>query len=176
MTTNLLFIKHINNLCYKARERERDRDRDRDRERERERAFPRKRKFLSQEQTKGLSVPYIISTFKYCPLMWMFCGKTDNKSISKIHKRNLQLIYDMEDATLQDLLERDYLQIIYEDNIHTLLAEVYKSIYYISPPITWILADTAGTQALCFKESLVWNKIPNKVFFNENKIFLENQN
>ena len=106
--------------------------------------------------------------------MWMFCGKTDNKSISKIHKRNLQLIYDMEDATLQDLLERDYLQIIYEDNIHTLLAEVYKSIYYISPPITWILSDTAGTQALCFKESLVWNKIPNKVFFNENKIFLEN--
>ena len=61
--------------------------------------------------------------------MWMFCGKTDNKSINKIHKCNLQLIYDMEDATLQDLLERDYLQSIYEDNIHTLLADVCKSIY-----------------------------------------------
>ena len=70
-----------------------------------------------------------MSTFKHCPLMWMFCGKTDNKSINKIHKCNLQLIYDMEDATLQDLLERDYLQSIYEDNIHTLLADVCKSIY-----------------------------------------------
>ena len=42
----------------------------------------------------------------------------------------------MKDATLQDLLERDYLQIIYEDNIHTLLAEIYKSIYYISVLMT----------------------------------------
>ena len=45
-----------------------------------------------------------MSTFKYCPLIWMFCGKTENKSIYKIH--SLRLIYDTEDATFKDLLKR----------------------------------------------------------------------
>ena len=47
-----------------------------------------------------------MSTFKYCPLIWMFCGKTQGKFINKIHKRTLRLIYDMEDTSLEDLLER----------------------------------------------------------------------
>ena len=42
-----------------------------------------------------------MSTFKYCPLLWMFCGKTENKSIKKIHKRTFRLIYDTKDATLK---------------------------------------------------------------------------
>ena len=82
------------------------------------------RKFLSQEQTKRLSEAYIMFTFKYCPLIWMFGGKTKNKSITKIHKRTLRLIYDTEDGT-----------IIHEDNIQTLLAVIYKSIHYISSTI-----------------------------------------
>ena len=43
-----------------------------------------------------------MSTFKYCPLIWVFCAKTENKSINKIHKRTLRLIYDTEDATFED--------------------------------------------------------------------------
>ena len=123
-----------------------------------------------------------MSTFKYCPLIWMFCGKTENKSIYKIH--SLRLIYDTEDATFKDLLKRGKSRTIHEDNMHTLLVEIYKSIHYISPPIMWNffnlqrkrynlrgsyllkLPDTStsryDTQALCFKESLLWNKIPNK--------------
>ena len=47
-----------------------------------------------------------MSTFKYCPLIRMFCGKTQGKFINKIHKRTLRLIYDMEDTSFEDLLER----------------------------------------------------------------------
>ena len=51
------------------------------------RALTKIRKFLSQEQTKHLSSKvYIMSTSKYCPLIWMFCGKTENKTIKKIHR------------------------------------------------------------------------------------------
>ena len=32
---------------------------------------------------KTSSGTYIMSTFKYCLLIWMFCGKTENKSINK---------------------------------------------------------------------------------------------
>ena len=68
-------------------------------------------------------------TFKYCPQIWVFCGKTENKSINKIHKYILRLIYDTEDATFEDLLERGKLQTIHEDDLHKLLDEIYKSIH-----------------------------------------------
>ena len=59
----------------------------------------------------------------------MFCGKIENKSINKIHKRTFRLIYDTEDATFEDLLERDKSRTIHEDNLRKLLVEVYKSIH-----------------------------------------------
>ena len=71
----------------------------------------------------------------------MFCGKSENKSINKIHKRTLQLIYDTEDTTVEDLLERDNSRSIHEDNMHTLLVGIYKSIYYINPLIMWNSLD-----------------------------------
>ena len=71
----------------------------------------------------------------------MFFGKSENKSINKIYKRTLRLIYDTEDATVEDLLERDNSRSVHEDNIHTLLVGIYKSIYYINPLIMWNSLD-----------------------------------
>ena len=70
-----------------------------------------------------------MSTFKYCPLVWVFCDKIENKSINRIHKRTLQLIYDEEDANFEYLLERDKSQTIHENNLQKLLLEIYKSIH-----------------------------------------------
>ena len=50
----------------------------------------------------------------------MFCGKTQGKFINKIHKRTLRLIYDMEDTSFEDLLERGNSWTVHEDNIHTI--------------------------------------------------------
>ena len=68
-------------------------------------------------------------TFKYCPLIWVFCGKIEIKSIDKIHKCTLQLIYDEEDANFEYILERDKLQTIHENNLQKLLVKIYKSIH-----------------------------------------------
>ena len=65
----LTLTKHINNLCNTASKRLR--------------AWTRTRKFLSQEQTKRLSEACIMFTFKYCSLIWMFCGKTRTNSLTK---------------------------------------------------------------------------------------------
>ena len=78
-----------------------------------------------------------MSTFKYCPLIWVFCAKTENKFINKIHKRTLRLIYDTEDATFEDLLERGKSRTIHDGDLHKLLDEIYKSIHQISSPIMW---------------------------------------
>ena len=93
------------------------------------------RRYLSTEQTKYLSEAYIISAFKYCPLIWMFCNKTSNNQIDKIHKRSLRLVYEMQDANFEDLLLKDDSWNIHESKIHTLVIEIYKSINNLSPPI-----------------------------------------
>ena len=41
----------------------------------------------------------------------------------------------MEDANFEDLLTKDRSWTIHENNIHTLLTEIYKSPNHISPPI-----------------------------------------
>ena len=68
-------------------------------------------------------------------MIWMFCNKTSNNQINKIHKRSLRLIYEMQDANFEDLLLKDNSWSVHESNIHTLLIEIYKSINNLSPPI-----------------------------------------
>ena len=50
--------------------------------------------------------------------------------MNKIHKRSLLVIYEIE-----DLLIKDSFWTIHENNIHTLLMEIYKSLNHIRPPI-----------------------------------------
>ena len=47
-----------------------------------------------------------MSAFKYCPLILVIFGKTEKKSINKIYKHTLRLIYISEDTTFEDILER----------------------------------------------------------------------
>ena len=76
-----------------------------------------------------------MSTFIYCPLTSIYCSKTANNLINKIHKHSLRVIYEREDANFEDLLIKDSSQTIHENNIHTLLIEIYKSLNRISPSI-----------------------------------------
>ena len=114
----LSLTKHIENLCSTASNRLR--------------ALARIRKFISFEQAKRLSEAYIMSTFTYCPLIWMYCSKTTNNFINKIHKRSLCVVYEMEDGNFEDLLIKDSSWTIHENNIHTLLIEIYKSLNHTS--------------------------------------------
>ena len=117
----LTSTKHFANICSLANNRLR--------------ALTRIRRFLSTEQAKYLSEAYIISAFKYCPLIWMFCNKTSNNQINQIHKRTLRLVYEMEDVNFEDLLLKGNSWNVHENNIHTLLIEIYQSINNLSPPI-----------------------------------------
>ena len=140
----LTFTKHIANICSLANNRLR--------------ALTRIRRYLSKEQTKYLSEAYIISAFKYCPLIWMFCNKTSNNQINKIHKRSLRLVYEMQDANFEDLLLKDNSWSVHESNIHTLLIEIYKSINNLSPPIMKDFFDLKNTRYDL--RSKQWLKLP----------------
>ena len=119
-----------------------------------------------------------MSAFKYCPFIWMFCNKTSNHQINKIHKRTLRLVYYMQDANFEDVLLKDNSWNVHESNIDTLLIEICKSIMkdFFDSKNTWYdlrskqllkLPETStsryGTKAICFKASLIWNTDPNKI-------------
>ena len=117
----LSFTSHIENLCSTAHNRLR--------------ALARILKFIYFEQAKRLSEAYLMSTFTYCPLIWMYCSKAAKNLINKIHKHSLRVIYEMEDANFEDLLIKDSCWSIHENNTHTFLIEIYKSLNHISLPI-----------------------------------------
>ena len=123
-----------------------------------------------------------MSTLTCCPLIWMSCSQTAKNLINKIHKRSLRVIYEMEEASFEDLLINDSSWTIHENNIHTSLIEIFKSLNHISPPIMQFFdlnitsynlrnknllrlpkANTSQycTDALCFEESIIWNTVPN---------------
>ena len=77
----LSFTTHIENLCRTASNRLR--------------ALARIHKVTTFQQAKLLSEVCFMSTFAYGPLIWMYCGKTANYLINKIHKRSLSVIYEM---------------------------------------------------------------------------------
>ena len=90
----------------------------------------------------------------------------------------------MEDANFEDLLIKDSSWTIHENNIHTLLIEIFRSLNHTSPPIMQEFFDLQvysyslrnknilrlpktnasryGTEALCFKGSIIWSTVPNQ--------------
>ena len=64
---NLNFKIHIENICCKANNKIK--------------ALFRIRSLLTLEQVKLLAEAYILSNFRYCPLVWIFCGKYRNNLI-----------------------------------------------------------------------------------------------
>ena len=89
----LSFNTHIENLCTTASSHLP--------------TLARTRKFLYFEEAKCLSEAYIISTFRCCPLTWMFCSKAANNLINKTHKRSLRVVYETEDENSEDLSIKD---------------------------------------------------------------------
>ena len=87
------FTKHIANICSLANYTLR--------------SLTRIKRFISTEQTKYLSEAYIMSVFKYCPLIRMFCNKNSNNQINKRHKRTLCLVCETQDVNFKDLLLKD---------------------------------------------------------------------
>ena len=74
--------------------------------------------------TKSTTFRYIMkSQFSYCPLVWMFCSRTFNNAINKIHERALRITTENNtDSFVEQLLK-------YQDatnhhkNIHILMTK-----------------------------------------------------
>ena len=66
------------------------------------------------------------SQFNYCPLAWMFHSRSLNNKINRLHERCLRVIYNDKSSSFKELLERDNSISIHEQNVRTLVIEMFK--------------------------------------------------
>ena len=76
----LNFNEHVSNLCKKASNKLH--------------ALDRVSHYMSTDKKRLIMKAFIESQFGYCPLVWMFCSRTMNARINRIHVRALRIVYN----------------------------------------------------------------------------------
>ena len=117
----LNFNDHVKHICSKANARVK--------------ALYRLRSILSLQQKLVLFNSFLLSSFNYCPIIWMFYGKTSNDTINSAHKRALRALYNDFTSNYRELLNRGNRFMIHEENKRRLLIEVFKCIKGENPPL-----------------------------------------
>ena len=64
----------------------------------------------------------------------MFCFRQSNDFINKVHEGALELIYQ-DNCNFEVLLEKQHNFSIHHRNLQVLMAEIYKLVNVIAPPI-----------------------------------------
>ena len=113
----------------------------------------------------------------------MFCSRTANKRIDKLHERALKLVYDDYETSFSNLFAIDGSFIVHQTNIETLLLEIYKIKHNLSesclkdlfsvvngnynlrsqsnfgvPDIKTVFYDA---NSIRYFGSVIWNSLPN---------------
>ena len=168
----LKFDVHINKICASAHKKIN--------------CLYRLRKYINIKQCITLSNAYILSSFNYCPLIWMFCNRTLGNLIDRVQRRCFRAIYNYSDDTpLHELFQKHEHVSIHTKHIRMLMTEIFKSIHSINPgfmkevfiekSLHYTLRQTSlltlprtkttrfGANSVHFKGCLLWNNLPSDV-------------
>ena len=166
----LKFDDHITKICRKANSKLS--------------ALSRLARYLSMEQKKLLYMSFIEAQFKYCPITLMFCSRSCNNKISKLHERALRLVYDDYESSFDVLLNKNKSFSIHHQNIQKLMIEVYKSLNKPSPDnffdsmftlelrqdtlqndllVPSVKTVTKGKDSAKYLGAVTWNSVPSHI-------------
>ena len=67
----------------------------------------------------------------------MFCGKTANEEVNRVHKRALSLLLNDFDSTFEELITQERGVTIHVKNLQKLMLEVCKCITSGNPSFLW---------------------------------------
>ena len=112
---------HVANMCSKASQKLH--------------ALSRVSNYMTFKQRKTVMQAFISSQFGNCPLVWIFHSRKLNNRINKLHERTLRIVYNDEQSSFDQLLQKDESFTIHERNIQTLGIELYKVAWGLSPEI-----------------------------------------
>lgn len=164
----LTFSNHVNTLCCRAQFNVLN--------------LTRLRRYLSKGQLVLLLNSYIISTFTYAPIVWMFCSKTSYGEIEKIHKRALRAVLGDYSSDYEVLLQNSSSKRIHDIHLYHLMCEVFKTLHNLNPSFMQVFfspkatgyslrnsnlltlpeakSQSYGFQTFHFRGSLLWNVLP----------------
>ena len=167
----LSFNAHVQSICKKANQKAG--------------ALMRIRNNILQAQKLTLYHSFIMSSFSYCPLIWMFCGIVANNRVDRVQMRALRAVYNDYSSSNNVILNGGDHPSIHERNLNLLILEVYKCLNKDSPPILHGLFQTKessyklrvnnllvlptvstqsyGTQSLKYRGSTTWNYVPDEI-------------
>ena len=136
--------------------------------------------YFSFDQRNLIFNAYIMSMFKYAPIIWMFCNKTTYEEITKVHKRALRSLLCDFRSSYEVLLQNSKCKTVHEIHLFFLLCEVFKSKTNLNPTFMQQIFQTKeikfdlrnkvlmslpgatsqrfGTQSFVFRGSLLWRK------------------
>ena len=149
-------------------------------------ALYRLRSKLNASQKLVLYNSFIMTHFNYCPVIWMFCGKTANRKIDNIQRKALQSLYNDFSSNHEELLEKGKHLTIHKMNKRHLLVQVFKCLNKENPPFldnifipkstiymnlrrndTLILPKTStitwGIHSISYRGSRAWNTLPDDI-------------
>ena len=98
-------------------------------------ALSRLSSYLHNSEKKLIFNSIIKSQFSYCPLVWMFCSRTSNNMINKLHERSLKIILNDYSSDFNMLRENNNDICNHQRNIQAFLIEVFKMKNQLAPPI-----------------------------------------
>ena len=167
----LTFNKHVQNITSNANNKAK--------------ALSRLRYKLSQTQKLSLYHSYVLSAFGYCPVIWMFCGKSFNEGINRVQRIALRVTYNDYTSNHNDLLDKGNHLKIHEINKRKLLIEVYKCLDNTNPAFLTSLFNkksirfnlrtsnllklpnsntlTYGLKSITYRGSMSWNNLPDQL-------------
>ena len=108
----LTFKSHVKNLCKKASQKIG--------------ALSRLSNHLNNSQKRLILNSIVKSQFSYCPLVSMFCSRTSNNMINKVHKRALRVLLNDHESDFEKLLHINNDVCNHHRNIQALLIEIFK--------------------------------------------------
>ena len=82
------------------------------------------------------------SQFSYCPLVWMFCSRTSNNMINKVHERALRVLLNEHESDFETLLQIN--NDVCHRNIQILWMEIFQK-GFASPIMGSILKGRNNT-------------------------------
>ena len=119
--SKLSFDKHIQQICSRTSAKLK--------------ALARIAPFMDITKRKILINAFFNAQFSYCPLTWMFHSRKLNNKINKLHERCLQIVYNNNTSTYEELLETDNFVSVHFRNVQALAIELYKVMNGFSPGI-----------------------------------------
>ena len=167
----LNFDEHVSQMCLKASRQIN--------------ALKRVSRYLDESCRILVFKSFISSNFNYCPVSWMFCGKTNLNKLEKLQERALRFVFRDTTSPYETLLERGNFLSLSVYRIRCLAIEVFKCVHgnnpaylnnlFSQPILKYDLRDsfrleqpkfdtfTYGFRSFRYYGSKLWNILPHSV-------------